>query len=106
MAIDIEFPSHLLRHEDRHNDLGLGLQGTGEVASVFTHIVHYDHLPAGGGSPANTLVERNSRMWSHGSHKSAQHQRGRLSARFEHVKTNPVVLKHALVQKLADTFHQ
>ena len=106
MAIYVEFAGDLLHHENRHNNFGLGLQGTGKVAGIFADIVNHNRLPAGSGSPANPLVERDSRVRSHGAHKSLQHQHRRLGAGLEHVKANPIVFKHALVQQRAHALHQ
>src|SRR5208282_3714940 len=86
MAVDVEFAGDLVLNENRHNDFRFCLQRTGQVAGIFADVVDDDRFAAGSGGPANSLVERNSRVRSHGAHESLQHQHGRLGAGFEHVK--------------------
>src|SRR5271156_7198561 len=57
MAVDVEFASHLIFHEDRHNDFRLCLQRTGQITGVFADVVDHDRLAAGSGGPANSLVK-------------------------------------------------
>ncbi len=45
-------------------------------------------------------------MRSHGAFKGSQHEHGRLRAQFEHVEAYPIVLQHALVQKLHHLVHE
>lgn len=53
MAVDIEFSDHCTFHEDRYDDLGLGFDGTREIARVGVYIVHHDGLRGGDGCPAD-----------------------------------------------------
>src|SRR5580698_9106267 len=106
VAIDVELAGDFPVHKNRHHNFGLGFERTGQIARIFADIVDNNRLSAGGSSPANSLVQRNSRVRGHRPHERFQHQRRRLGPGLEHVKANPVVLKHALMQELTDALHQ
>ena len=56
MAVDVEFADDFTANKNRNNDLGLGLERTGEVAGVRVDIINDDGLAAGSCGAANTLI--------------------------------------------------
>jgi hypothetical protein len=106
VAVNIQLAHHRPANKNRHDDLGLGLQGTCQISRIFADVIHNDRLAGGRGCAANALIERNARMRRHSAFELAQHQHWRPSARFEHVEAHPVIFQHALVQELHHRPHE
>ena len=106
MAVDIELSDDFAIHKYGHNDFGLCFERTREVTRVLTDIVYYHCLPTGSGRAANTLVQRDARMWGHGTFEGSQNKYRRLRSGLEHVEPNPVVFQHPIVQKLCHVSHE
>src|ERR1700722_243580 len=90
MAVDVQFADHPAVNKYRHHDFRLGFQRTGEVAWILADIIHNDRLSTRSRRPANALIERYAGMRRHRPFKRPKHEHGRLRARLEQVKANPV----------------
>ena len=106
MAVDIEFARDLILHKNGHDDFRSGFEGTREIAGILADIIDDDGFPAGGGRATDALIEGDASVRSHGADEGIENQHGWMSAGFEHIKSNPVVFEHALMQELADGLHE
>src|ERR1035438_2490491 len=97
VAVDIEFSHHLPTHKNWDYDLGLGFDRTGEIAVIFRYIVHHHRLSRRSGRAADTLMQRNAGMRSHGSLIMSEDQRGWIGVHFQQVEADPVVFQHVLI---------
>src|ERR1700677_2799711 len=106
VAIDIQFADDFAVGKDGHNNFRFGFERAGEISRIFGYIIDYHSFAARRCGAANALVERDSRVRSHGALESAEAQHRRLRAGLQQVKADPVVFQHAVVQQLDHLLHQ
>src|SRR5579863_358630 len=106
VAVNVEFADNFALHENRHDNLRLRFDRTGEVARVGADVVHHDSLAGGGGGSTDTLVQRDASMRCHRAPKRAEDKDVFLSFFFQHVEANPVVFEQISMQQLDDPLHQ
>ena len=105
VGIDVEFADDFAADEDGDDDFGFGFEGAGEIAGVGVDVVDDDGFAAGGRGTADTLVERDASMGSHGAFEGAE-DKGVAAFPFEHVEADPVVTGELFVEKGDDGFHE
>ena len=105
-GIDVEFADDFAVSEDRDDDFGLGFERTGQIAGIGVDVVDDDGFPAGSGSTANTLVERDAGVGRHGALERAENQNVLATFLFEHIKADPIVAGEFFVEERDDALHE
>ena len=105
VGVDVEFADDFAADEDGDDDFGFGFEGAGEIAGVGVDVVDDDGFAAGGRGAADTLVERDASVGSHGAFEGAE-DKGVAVFPFEHVEADPVVTGELFVEKGDDGFHE
>src|ERR1700722_848299 len=104
VAFNIELTYQFVLYEDGDNDLTLHQGRPGKITWIFSHIMHYNGLPAGGRGPAESGVEGNAGVGRETARERPDQQDAGVR-RVDEIKTYPVITSHRFVQTLRDTRH-
>lgn len=105
VAVDIDLSDSFSVHIDRNNDLGLGLDGTREIARIGVDIVHDNGLARSDSRSADALSDGNTHMRRRFANERTEQQRLGIAG-IEHVEAGPIVMRKVLSDGCDDSLLQ
>lgn len=106
VGVDVEFAGNFTVDEDGDDDFRFGLEGAGQIARVDGNVINDNGLTSGRGRAADSLIERDARVRSHGALEWAEDEHVAIRFFFEHIKANPVVAREFSMKGGNDALHE
>src|SRR5579884_4396748 len=106
MAVNIQFADDFAAHKDGDDNFRFRFKRAGQIARVVVDVIHDNCLAGGGSGSADTLIERDAGVGSHGAAKWAEGQNFLIAVFLNHVKADPIVFNKPLMQEVGNTMHQ